>query len=120
MKKLSLLIKQPKLWIFDIDGVIFVHNGHLSGKDAMVPGFFEFYNTIPKGDQIFLVSAREKKYEKMTKKALRDNGIGYHYIMFGVPTGERILVNDDKPDGSKTAFSLSTRRNIFPPIKVER
>jgi hypothetical protein len=32
-------------------------------------------------------------------------------ILFDLPTGERLLINDKKPDGTKTAYSININRN---------
>ena len=32
-------------------------------------------------------------------------------IIFGLPTGPRIVVNDSKPDGTKTAYAISVVRD---------
>lgn len=120
METLHLPIGEPKLWILDVDGVVFVHNGYLNGDDVLVPGFMDFYETIPETDQVLFVSARDEKYKIMTEKKLRDNNIRFTHVICGVPKGERILINDKKPDSSITAFAINTERNVFPAIGVKR
>ncbi len=108
----------PKTWILDIDGVIFIHNGYLHGEDTLVSGFLELYQQISKEDYILLLTSREKKYEIITKKALKKFHIRYNQIIFDMPKGERIVINDTKPKGLQTAVSVNTKRNIIEDITV--
>ena len=119
MKTINLQIKQPKLWILDIDGVIFTHNSYLEGKDKIVPGFIDFYRQIKKEDYMIIISARKKKYIDITKSSLKKNHIRFNNIIFEVPTGERVIINDKKPDGTKTCFVFNINRNNFPEIKIQ-
>jgi len=38
-------------------------------------------------------------------------GIFYDILIMGLPRGERIIVNDSKPDGTKTATAINLVRN---------
>lgn len=118
LKTLHLPITQPKLWILDVDGVIFIHAGHFKGRDTLVPGFMDFYAQIKPEDFIFIVTAREKKYKKITESALKEHGIRFDKIIYDVPKGERICVNDNKPDGTKACFAVNTDRDLFPYIEI--
>jgi len=103
-----------KTWIFDIDGTLFKYDGYKTeGKDTILPGVREFMDKIPKEDAIIIISAREKQYEKFTKKSLKENKIRYDKLIIGVPVGERILVNDIKPRGLKCAIAVNTQRDVF-------
>lgn len=113
--KLSLL---PKTWLIDIDGVIFIHNNYLYGEDKPVLGFLEFYKQIDKNDFVLLLSSREEKYKEITEKSLQKYNIKYDKIIFGLPKGERIIINDTKPKGLKTALAINPSRNKFPKIKI--
>lgn len=118
MKTINLPIKQPKLWILDVDGMIFIHNSYLNGEDKLVSGFMDFYNQIKSEDFIVIITAREKKYEKTTKMSLKLNHIRFNKIIFGASKGERVCINDKKPDGTKTSFALNTDRDNFPKMKI--
>lgn len=37
----------------------------------------------------------------------------YNEIIFNAPYGERVLVNDKKTSGMKTAIAVNTQRDIF-------
>jgi len=42
---------------------------------------------------------------------LHETGIFYDQLVMGLPTGPRVLVNDAKPDGMKTAYAVNLVRD---------
>ena len=40
-------------------------------------------------------------------------------IIYDLPNGERLLINDKKPSGLNTAIAISTERDIFPLINIK-
>ena len=62
-------------------------------------------------DMIILVTARPKYLKKVTIKFLEKHGIRFDHIIFKLPRGERILVNDEKPGNIQTAFAWNVKRN---------
>jgi len=103
-----------KTWIFDLDGTIVKYSGHkIDGYDTFLPGAKEFLLSIDPDDYILFVTARSEKYREITMKFLDDEGIRYNQILFGLPLGERILVNDTKPSGMKTAYAITPTRDEF-------
>ncbi len=98
-------------WIIDIDGTILQHNGHLEGGDVMLQGVREFWERIPADDVIVLMSAREQSCAGKTICFLNRNNIRLNHIIFGLPKGERVLVNDTKPRGLITAYAINLDRN---------
>jgi hypothetical protein len=98
-------------WLIDVDGTILCHNGHKQGGDALLPGVHEFWATIPPGDTIVLMSAREETYREATLAFLEAAGLRFDYALFGLPHGERILINDVKPRGLHTALAVNLRRD---------
>ena len=102
-------------WIFDIDGTILKHNGYkIDGYDTLLSGVKEFFNKNIKDDDIvILLTSRSKEFIKKTKEFLIENGIRFDYIIFNLPYGERILVNDRKPSGLDTAKSVNIERDHF-------
>lgn len=104
----------PKTWILDLDGTILVHDGpYIIGKDEFLPGADEFLQSIPKKDMIIFLTARGEWEKAHTLKFLKDNHVRYDHIIFGAGQGERILINDNKPDGLVTAVAVNTTRDRF-------
>jgi len=99
-------------WLIDLDGTIFEHNGYLTGNEKLLPGVKEFWDSIPLSDTIILLTARSEDYKKETIEALNRYEIRYAYIIFNLPTGERILINDQKPSGLDTAISVNVKRDV--------
>ena len=98
-------------WIIDLDGTIFEHNGYLEGKDKLLPGVKEFWEKIPEEDFILILTARSKKFYDLTLESLKNYNLRYNEILFDLPTGERILINDAKPSGLNTAIAFNVKRN---------
>lgn len=101
----------PKTWIFDVDGTLVIHNGHLKGCDILLPGVKEAFHKIPVTDKIILMTARGEEHKEALQKFLLENDIRFDTILFGMPTGERILVNDRKPSGLVTAVAINKNRD---------
>ena len=113
----------PKTWIFDLDGTLLNHNGYkLDGKDTVLDGVIEYFNTIPREDKIVIVTSRTDEYKDITLNFLRENNIRYDEILFNMPMGERILVNDRKPSGLDMSVAMNVDRDQFnlPVIKREK
>lgn len=98
-------------WILDFDGTLVEHNGYKTGEDKFLEGAKEFLNSIPKDDYILILTAREYEAKEKTEEFLKKNGIRYNKILFEMPMGERILINDDKPSGLKCAYAVTPKRN---------
>lgn len=111
-----------KTWIFDLDGTLLKHNGHkIDGHDTLLDGVREYLADIPDEDYILILTSRTDEYRDMTLAFLRDNGIRYDQVLFNIPMGERIVVNDRKPSGIDMAFAVNSDRDqpAFPVIKRE-
>lgn len=120
MKTVTLeLSTLPKTWLIDVDGTLFVHNGHLQGEDQLVEGCKQFLDQIPATDTIILLTSRSEAYRHQTECALEKHGIRYDRLLVNLPVGERILVNDIKPLGLKTAIALNVTRNCFDVPAIE-
>lgn len=99
-------------WIIDIDGTIVKHNGYLiDGKDSLLPGVKSFISSIPKDDTVIFLTSRKKDCKIMTEKFLDENQIRFDHIIYDMPYGERILVNDMKPLGLKTSIAVNLIRD---------
>lgn len=114
MKEELVLSTLPKTWIFDLDGTLLKHNGYkLDGKDTILPGAKEYLEGLPDEDRIVILTSRTEEYREETLCFLEENGIRYDDILFGMPMGERILVNDRKPSGIDMAVAVNLDRDVF-------
>ena len=96
-----------------MDGTIVSHNGYKKGKDSLLDGVSDFFKkNINVDDIVIITTSRQKKYKNQTIKFLKENEISYNYIIFDLPYGERILINDNKPDGTETTKCISLERNL--------
>lgn len=98
-------------WILDFDGTLVVHNGYKTGEDEFLPGALSFLRSIPAQDYVLIITAREKQARAKTEAFLQKHGVRYNEILFEMPMGERILINDDKPSGLRCAYALTPKRN---------
>ena len=64
-----------------------------------------------KGYKIVLTTGRKESLRDVTIKQLSYAGIVYDQLVMGIGGGDRIVVNDDKPDGRHTAFAINLERN---------
>lgn len=103
-----------KTWLLDIDGTICKHNGYkIDGCDTLLPGVKEFFSKIGPDDKIIFITSRKKEYADVTEAFLQENGLRWDVIIYDLPYGERILINDRKPSGLKTSIAINTERDVF-------
>ncbi len=101
-------------WIFDIDGTLLKHNGYkIDGHDTLLEGAKEFLDNLPKEDYILLVTSRTDEYKDATIRFLKEHGLRYDDIIFNLPYGERIVVNDKKVSGLEMSKSVNLDRDDF-------
>lgn len=121
MEQELILSALPKTWIFDLDGTLVKHNGYLTdGTDILLDGVREYLAEIPAEDKIIILTARGREYEKMTRDFLERNQIRYDRILFQMPAGERILINDRKPSGISMAVAIDMDRDVFAMPAIHR
>lgn len=108
----------PKTWLIDIDGTIFSHNSHLTHSrgrlDKPLDNVTDFINSIGKEDKVILLTARETRYRAYTIRQLKKNKIRFDMLIMDLPIGERIIINDKKLSGLKTAHAINLTRNKWP------
>ena len=85
-------------------------------------GVKEYLEEIPQTDRIIILTSRKSRYRQETVRFLKENKIRYDEILFDMPMGERIVVNDRKPSGLDMAVALNLDRDQFflPEIIRER
>lgn len=101
----------PRTWLIDLDGTVLRHNGHIDGNEQVLPGVHAFWAQIAAHDMVVVVTAREETRRAATLAVLDAAGLRYDHALFGVPYGERIVINDRKPSGLNTAVAVNVPRN---------
>jgi hypothetical protein len=107
-----------KTIFLDIDGCLIKHNGNLSQqiltKPVLLPGTIEKINEWEaEGHKIILTTGRKESMRKITEEMLTSLGIFYEQLVMGCNRGERIIINDDKPNNPEiqTAKAIQLKRN---------
>lgn len=106
-----ILSKLGKTWFIDIDGTIVEHNGYLNGMDKPLKGAINFLRSIPEEDFIIFTTARNSSFREITESFLKVNHIRYNLILFDLPSGERVIINDKKPSGLLMSHSINLERD---------
>jgi hypothetical protein len=102
----------PKTWLIDVDGVLFAHNEYLaSEQEHPLPGVRRFLEAVPADDVVVLLTARPVSEEPRLRAELARLGLRFDCIVFDLPIGERVLINDCKPSGLPTAHALNLPRD---------
>ena len=107
-----------KTIFLDIDGTLFKHKGNLSNilfeESEILPGVIEKRNKWNSdGHKIILPTGRTESMRKRTDEQLQKNGIFYDQLIMGLTRGERIIINDKKPDNDMiTASAVEINRNV--------
>lgn len=106
-------------WFFDLDGTILKHNGHkIEGEDSFLTGAKEFLRSLPSEDKVIFVTSRPLEEKGATENFLMEHQVNFHAVLYDLPYGERILVNDRKPSGLQTAFAVNLSRDEFVPVTL--
>lgn len=107
-----------KTIFLDIDGTIIEHCGNLSNivnsyPGKILPGVIEKFNEwAVNGYTIVLTTARSESMRDFTKRQLEYHAIFYDHLVMGIGHGERVIINDNKPTMSETAFGITVDRNM--------
>ena len=121
-----------KTWFVDLDGTVFKHrtNNEIDsfineyGKESHLREVplvdrIRFFRNLPKGDSIIITTARLEHQREHTLRTLDYWKMPYNSLIFDIPSGPRIVVNDIKPPltaGNKhyldTAYALNVDRNV--------
>ena len=121
MGESMILSTLPKTWIFDLDGTLVKHNGYKEdGRDTLLAGAGGYLAGIPPEDKVIILTSRTEEYRGMTVFFHAEDGIRDDGILFGMPMGERILVNDRKPSGLDMAVAVNLNRDTFRMPRVAR
>ncbi len=114
------MINRKKTVICDIDGTLIGHYTKpfdvFKADPVLLPGVRDRMNEWDlKCYNIILLTGRKESMRKQTEAQLADLGIFYDQLVMGVGGGQRILINDLKPDPSDpanpTAIAINIERN---------
>ena len=106
-----------KTIFIDIDGCIVKHNGNLSqqlrNETTLLPYVLEKLNEWEgEGHKIILTTGRKESMRKVTEEILTKLGVFYDQLVMGCNRGERIIINDKKPNNDMTvAKAIEIERN---------
>ncbi len=107
-------------WILDLDGTIVEHNGYkIYGEDRFLDGAKSFLDSIPQDDMVIVLTSRTSECAEITESFLKTNHVRYDHIIYEAPYGERILVNDNKPSGLITSYSINCNRDEKVNIEIK-
>jgi len=108
---------RPKTIFCDIDGTLIEHSvpwecSTPEYEMKLLPGTInKLAEWDRKGYNIILTTGRRESLRKITEEQLSKLGIFYDYLLMGIGGGERILINDMKPNGMITATAINIDRN---------
>ena len=111
-------MSRPKTIFCDIDGTLWNHVGGISKqskteKHELLPNTISAIEKWDKlGYNIILTTGRKESLRELTEKHLKSIGIVYDKLIMGIGGGDRILINDRKPNGNRnTAYAINVVRN---------
>ena len=114
-------MSRPKTIFCDIDGTLTEHPAssqdiskyNLEQEMRVLPGTREkLWEWDKKGYFIILTTGRKEGMRKSTIEQLKKAGIIYDQLIMGFGGGDRILINDRKPDsGRDTASAINLDRD---------
>ena len=110
-------MNMKKTLFIDIDGTLVKHQGNQSNMVIrpmeILPGVLDKLNEWDaNGHKIILTTGRKECLRKVTEEELLKNGIFYDQLVMGLTRGERVVINDIKPDyAMTTATAIQVNRN---------
>ena len=109
-------MNKPKTIICDIDGVLLRHKNKGLSEQLKSKPLDETVEKINewdvKGYNIILITGRRESQRQKTEEQLDLFDIFYDQLIMGVGGGDRIVINDRKPDSERdTAYSINLNRN---------
>ena len=108
---------KPKTIICDIDGVLIKHKNEGLSKqlgyvDLLEDTISKMTEWDSKGYNIILITGRRESQRRKTEKQLDLFGIFYDQLIMGVGGGDRVIINDRKPNSERnTSYAINLNRN---------
>ena len=106
-----------KTLFIDIDGTLLFHWGEPNAQTkfpliVLYGVLLKIAEWTMKGYQIILVTGRRESERSETIKQLENAGIVYDMLIMGLGRGDRVVINDLKPDSDiPTAIAITVKRN---------
>lgn len=97
-----------------MDGVIcYWKNDNYNKNEVLIMDNVNFLKNLIKENniKIVLTTARSKKKCKQVLRLLKHQGLNFNKCVYDLGVGQRLVINDKKSTGLKSAFSLNTERN---------
>lgn len=114
MIKFIPIAERPKTIFIDLDGVIFKQGdtwpGVLKSDDEAQPnpGVRDRLTLWHmQGHRIVITTARPSAYRYRTERQLEAHGLLFHEVIYDLPTGQRILINDAKPEAAAVPMAIA-------------
>ena len=108
----------PKTIFCDLDGTLVKHSNPIDIQDPyfelqVLPGVHEkLIEWDIKGYHVIITTGRKESARESTIKQLQRAGITYDQLIMGFGGGDRILINDRKPNSDRdTAYAINLERN---------
>lgn len=119
MRAYESINNRPKTVVVDVDGVIFRQVGRwpdidlIDPKKDLLPDVREkFLEWEMKGCRIILMTGRADNYRKLTEEQLQKAGIPYHHLIMAVGMGQRVLINNLKPEEPNVPTAVAVNLEI--------
>ncbi|MBN2008114.1 peptidyl-tRNA hydrolase [candidate division KSB1 bacterium] len=108
------IANRPRTYFVDIDGVIFKQENRwpdmetIDPKRDLLPGVREtFLRWEASGCKIVLTTGRADNFRELTERQLREAGIPYHHLIMSAGMGQRVLINNLKPQEPSVRTALA-------------
>tara|TARA_R110002020_G_scaffold55309_1_gene153540 strand:+ start:22883 stop:23242 length:360 start_codon:yes stop_codon:yes gene_type:complete len=106
-----------KTFFIDIDGTLLKHKGDFSDISTDEPKILPYVREkmnewCSKEYNIIIVTARRESVRSVTEHQLQSLGIPYDQLIMGIGKGERIIINDKRPNGDITASAINIDRDM--------
>jgi|TARA_Y100001963_G_scaffold135857_1_gene197837 hydroxymethylpyrimidine pyrophosphatase-like HAD family hydrolase len=112
-------MSSPKTIFCDLDGTLVKHTNPIDIQNPnlelkVLPGVHnKLVEWVKKGYYIIITTGRKESTRKSTEEQLQFAGIVYDQLIMGFGGGDRILINDRKPNSDRdTAYVINVDRNV--------
>ena len=110
-------MNESKTIFCDLDGTLVKHSCPVDVQSLdleleVLPGTHKkLTEWDTKGYHIVLTTGRKESARESTVRQLSRAGILYDQLIMGFGGGDRVIINDRKPDGRTTAYAINLSRN---------